>query len=618
MSSNITHGYDLVLEVTDQVINDLLPAAPFPDVSGEEVTLSIEGHSITFDYALTFPFDRANQLLYFDTSIPDGVVISTPFSLGLSHIEIDDTPQSDAAVNGTITVHHPIIAFDNATGQRCVGFDFSNLPANHIQVDVTSAPGIPLPPTQLEGYLAELVRNHLQNNVRTVTLICMTLEEDADPLTPGHLDVRVVNDHCLALLASSSSETSGDRDAFTTCVVASGANAALIVANATLLRDIACPQLIRLLELEGDVDELFRFDDSTAELTTEVDLTAHLPHTLVERVLMHDLRLSIGDNRLETRATLVIEGSFYRATAVMSAHASIAMTDEGELAVTYGADVVDTSIVIKPWAWILAIVLGPLLPVVGGIIAALLPILPALINPIFDAILSRLVGGLAGGTHLELAGLPVRITSVTLDDLTCVGRVVSPGRVGLTQPNMWLEGVVESSEGELIDSHAYNINSNAGVWSMTFAFDHHARYVARTSRMVFPIRFEWKLNDQPLQGTGSVAIGDIRVDHVVDGDRCEFSVASGESIDAYLWACATAYDGQYDEEEKYIRIEGSRTIDGSFGVETIAGPHWIGLGYGSYVASDLGYAAPPWGFATLSQLGYPDTEPPDETGQPPW
>jgi hypothetical protein len=613
MSTNVTHGYSLVLEVADQVVNDLLPAASLPDVAGENVSLLIGGHTISFDYSLFFPLDPSNQLLYFDTSIPDGVVIRAPFSLGLSHLSIDETHQADVGVNGIITIHHPISAFDNATGERCIGFDFTTLPENHVQVEVTSQSGIPLPSIQLEGYVAGLVRHHLQNNLRTLPFICTTLEADGDPFTPGDLDVRVVNDHCMALLVSSGSATGGDRNAFTDCILDSGSNAALIVSNTTLLRDIACPQLIRVLGLEGEVDDLFVFEDATAVLTTEADLTERLSHALVDRAVMSELHLGIGDNRLDTRATVTVEGRFYRATAVLEAHASISMTEAGDLEVSYGAEVVDTSIFIEPWAWILALVLGPLVPLVGGIIAAVLPILPALINPIFDVILSHVVRGLGGDLHLEIGGLPVQITSINLDDLTCNGRVVRP-EPEIPEPGVWLEGVVEAGEGELVEFKEHNLYAKVGLWSMTFAFSHHARYLAKTIRMIFPINFAWRLNGQPLQGAGSVDIDGIPVEYSVDGDRCEFWVASKETLDAYIEVEATAHDGQKCSDSDYAQIEGSTTISGNYGAEIIAGAHWLWGSYGSYLESDSGYAAPPWGFATLAQLGYPA---PDEAGQPP-
>lgn len=174
-----------------------------------------------------------------------------------------------------------------------------------------------------------------------------------------------------------SSDTRGNPSEFTECAIPSGANAALIASSETLLRHLICPWVIALLGLQEtdgearDPDAVFNVDGSSAELRASVQLTSLALDDRIERVDLTALRFAIGEDRFDCSATLAGQGRGFDFTVGMAAHASIAVNANGELAISYVFEPVQTDVRLSPWLHVLAAFTGPLLPIVGGIVATL-------------------------------------------------------------------------------------------------------------------------------------------------------------------------------------------------------------------------------------------------------
>ena len=303
MSQNRTHGYDLVMEVNNQVMNDHLPTEVFPEEERTE-EFDFEGVHGSVHYQIHFPVGPTTDVLHFDTSIPNGVVVTTRFSLDIVDLDIDSGSSNlRGSVDGNISIHHPIVAYDGS-----IGFDFSGIPLDHIRVDVIDSSGVPLPEGTQEELLARLLQTHLQTNVGRMALLTVPLVPNADPMLPDELDVRVINDDCAALLVSTCSETVGDPDAFTSSDIPPSANSALIISNYTLLHHIICPYLLDALSLGGAVDEYFSYSDGQSELLHPTSLSHLVDHALVDRITLEDIQIPIEDNSLHAQASVSVRG----------------------------------------------------------------------------------------------------------------------------------------------------------------------------------------------------------------------------------------------------------------------------------------------------------------------
>lgn len=581
MSDNRTYGYDVVLELNDQVINDLLPVEPFPPVIGGN-EFDIGGNRISIDYEIYFPSDPAVDILYFDTSIPDGVVVTTPFSLNITDLDIGSSLRNiEGAVNGVFSIHHPLVVYENEVGNHCIGFDFTDIPVDHIDVDVTELTDIPLGEELVENTLQYLIQAHLQHSVQYLSILCLPLSPDANPLTPDDIDVRVVTDECLALLVSTTSATTGNRDAFTSSEIPTGANSVLMVSNFTLLQHLICPFLMNTLNLEGETNDYFTYSEGTSELITPTALTDLVEHSLVDRITLESMQISIVDNTLSTTATLSMEGFGYMATARLAGQVHVSMDDDGYLVLSYSAEIADVDLYIYPWVWVLVALGVTVVPTLAGIVAVILPILAGLVNPILDSIASRF--SISG--EYSFPPFPLQIDAIILDDLMYSGRAITPPREPASGPQLSIESNVEVLDSSISDIDEIPILGPAGMTKITISSSHVGRYAARPSRMLFPITYCWRLDDIELSGNGTVNADGAMVHYTVDGDYCELKLDSGDSLHAELWVDAEASDEMKLSAFIPVDLEGSTVIGSEHGAHIIAGGHWMGI-HESLKASD--------------------------------
>lgn len=569
MPGDRTHGYDLVLELNDQVLNDNLPTELFPPVRGGR-EIDFGGYHFSMDFEVFFPRDPSADPVQFDTSIADGVALTTGFSLNITDLDIDPGPRNlTATLNGTIRVHHPLAAYDDG-GLSCVGFDFTTLPHDRITVDITDSSGVPVPEGTTEQLIAQLVHWHLQHNVQRVAAFRIRLAGDANPLTPEALDVRVITDDCAALLVSTTSATAGNRTAFVTCDIPAGANTVLMLSSRTLLMELLCPFVLDQLGLTGDADSYFDYSEGAATLSRPTDISDLVDHALVDRITLTAMRFASGEDWLEATASLEMRGFGYRATARLAGRVDISMDADGHVVLDYSAEVADVDLFVEPWVWVLIALGIGLVPTIGAVVAIILPILPWILNPVLDAIATNL--HVEGELEGEFPPFPIRIDSVMLDELVCAGRAVAPPPEGPPHPDLWIEGDMEVDESNITGFSERKIIGPVTETIITFSSSHHGRYVARSERMMYPIEYEWRLAEHPLDGTGTVAIDGVAVRHEVDGATCALSLDEGESFECDLEVHAYAADGTTRLASRTVQVEGTHTVRSISNAEVVHGP----------------------------------------------
>lgn len=574
MSQDRTHGYDIVLELSDQVVNDLLPVEPFPPQRGARIDMPIGPARLTGEPEIFFPVEPTARLLQFDLSIPDGLAISTPFSLGNVVVSWPGREPQAVGINGTLRVLNPISAYTDDLGRRCLGLDFSAMPIEHVSVDVTSAtPSLPELPA--ERFLQQLLHAFLQNTVRRLTLFGVRLPDNDDPLTPDDFDVRVVTEDCVALLISTTTARTRDRNAFTRSEIPPGANATILVSSYTLLWHVACPGIMQYLGLEGNTEDYFDYSDGAVRLRTSTSLSHLVDHPLVDEVRLETLRIVTEEGSIRCETTMRASGFGYHASARLIGSLNVRTTDDGEVLVDSEVHAADVDLVVYPWVWLLIVLGIALVPTIGGIVGLLLPVLAALVDPIVELLAHRFIDVSATAQLPHL--LPVVINSVVLDDLQLSGRAVTPERRRLRGPTLWLEGEIEVTGTGHGGGRTWEVVPGVTATSFSVTRAHRVRYRAETDRMMFPVAFEWWLDDHTLSGEGTVDMGPIRVRYAVERHHCELFLATGDSLTATLYVRGIAANGVVLTDEVLLDIEGVTEIRSFHGVELIEGPSVLGI-----------------------------------------
>ncbi len=588
MSQNRTHDYDLVLEFNEQVINDMLwndrPELLPPYADGD--ILDIDSVRISIDYEVSFPDEPGTDILNFDTSIPNGVVVTTPFELNITDLDIQPIFRNlNGWGNGTVRIHHPVITYDEM-GDRSIGFNFSSIPLDRINVDVAeyhfyhengTEAEVPLSETQIEELLANLLQYHLQNNVGQMTILQIPLTPNSDPMLPDEFEVRVINNDCAALLVSTCDETVGNPDAFTTSDIPSGANSVLIISNYTLLQHVVCPELRDALSLTGSVDDYFSYSDGSCELISPTSLDHLVDHVLVDHITLQSMRISIEDNSMDVRALLRVRGFGYAASAQLVGRVELTMNSDGTLSLDYHTDVTDVHLLIEPWVYLLVAFGAAILPTIGGIIAIVLPILPTLLDPIANRV-ARALGISREGT-LEVTSedtlfseFPLQIDSIILDDLICSGRAIFPPPEPAPSPTLRIESDIETTDTQRTGIEVRTLAGGVEQTKISVSCAHEARYLARATRMKFPITYQWWLSGYALSGEGKITISDSTIRYEIDGNNCVLFLDLGESLTAELCVRAEARDGLFLFAYEDVEVEGSLTLTSFHGVELLGGP----------------------------------------------
>lgn len=568
MSQDRTHGFDAVVEFNERVANDLLPEEILPPVRLAPIDVNIGGYRLTGEPEIFFPRDPAADVLAFNTTVPDGISLTIPFSAGNMTATGTDGVPHDAAINGAVGIVHSVTAYTDDAGQRCLGMDFSTLSASHVQVDITDMT-LPFPRGAAETILAALVHAYLRDTVQRFSVYAVDVPENGEPYLPDDFDARVINDDCAALLISTTPDTTGDRNAFTHSDIPAGADTTVMISSRTLLLHVAAPEILGYLDLDGEPSEYFDYAGGVLQLRSPVSVSHLVDNILVDSITLTSMRLAAGEGRIDCDAAMSVRGFGYEASATLGGHLDFEMSEDGALTFTYRAGIADVDLRVYPWVWILIALGIALVPTIGGLIGLILPVLPAIIDPIADRIARRI--GVGGVESIPL-DLPVEIDSVVLDDLQFSGRAVTPARAPTRGPDLWLTGEAVVTGTESGGGWSREIIPGVTETGLVIKKAHRVRYRADSERMMFPIAYQWDLDGVSISGEGVIDAGDASVRYQASGRRCELFPDSGESLTARLGVIATAANGVALDAAVDLELEGSTEMRGFHGVELLEGP----------------------------------------------
>ena len=186
----------------------------------------------------------------------------------------------------------------------------------------------------------------------------------------------------------------GDRSAFAESDIPPGADTTVMISSRTLLLHLACPEILAYLRLDGEPNDYFDYSAGTLQLRDPVSVSHLIDHVLVDSVTLNSMRITAGEGRIDCDAGMRTEGFGYEASARLTGYLEFRVTEDGALLLEYHAGVADVDLLVYPWVWILVALGIALVPAVGGLVALVLPVLPAIIDPIAELIARHIgIGG---------------------------------------------------------------------------------------------------------------------------------------------------------------------------------------------------------------------------------
>ncbi len=393
MAGTQTHGFDMVIEISAQTIQNLLSA--------------------TFD---------SDGLL--GSIIPGNIGILEGFGLTVSFSRPSGIPAS--AINPVQLLFN--INFTNSTTgtlEVVVGMDVDRSDPHWDKiildfVDKTyrctlTVPGIP---AAITGVAAAFIQNKLENH--TITLIPVPVNRTGTGTTTIiRADVKVIDDtsvsnsDALGIILTYGGGGSGNLNDFTKAFSRDGAGAAVAINFAWICRNIS-PRIESGIGLPAGSFAGCSFNGEF-EIKDGVKLT--------------NMSVTPANDHIVLHGRVAKSGTCYEANGSFTARISVSIVG-GELRVSFEADDPDINMDIPWYCWLGAAVLGAILggvifgvigAIVGGIIVPLLLwIAQSVIESTIENVTSQVTDAINGidDINVQLVGIDTILDSAFIDDLT--------------------------------------------------------------------------------------------------------------------------------------------------------------------------------------------------------
>ncbi len=411
MSSNQTNGYDIVVEIDSQELNEQL-SIMFAD--GRLPTEINESYDTTEIHLM---FDTPS--MDFDTNTPNGINIHLPFSS--SSIAIAGAPVPLSGLYGVIDITSTVTTGSpNNTNSQCVFVDFRS-GVNSINVtlsDETRATleSLGVDSNAIESTLETRMQDRLKQDIKYIRL-SPDIAKNEPPLNMYDMDVAVINlpntvsQDVLAMLIRTSSTTQGNSSGFTTSLIPSGQHTVLVFNSNYLIKAI-CPYIAS--ELGIDISNF----ECPCDLKHSVDIRAD-----GRDAKLTSLNVSVVDNFIRVKGEVKASGKGWKAKGEFETRVYPAISN-GEIVFNSVPFSSSVDVDLEWWAYIASIAVGGIL---GGIMGA---IIVGIACAIIEAVASSLAGGAlsesvesdaVGGIPLGPIGEDLNLQTVLLDDFILSG-----------------------------------------------------------------------------------------------------------------------------------------------------------------------------------------------------
>lgn len=603
MPDSMSCGFDLILELSDTAVASLisLPEDMFLDVD-ESISFLGQTYAVEADIEL---LPSALSLAFLPAT--NEVRADVTFDLQITNHNLDALfptvpllADDEVALTGVhLRVTHPIVILRSDTREDCLGMDFRRgIAADHIEVDLGDQLGAvasPLVGTVAAGRVQALLQDEIRYLASPQPLPLSPGDDDPWTLEGGY--VYIVDEHCMAVCLRTVSERPEQMSAPTQSHL-NGHNAAVLVSNYWLLHDLACPAIASYFRMTEDIDTLFTFSAAEGVLNSphranhllDQSLLDYVPsealhglqpddvydavRTLVDNVSIRRLKIAVKEGYLSIEGHIRVEGSGMEANVIFEARAGVHMTPQGNIEVLPNVQRLEVHIKLKWWVVLFSTLAAVFSPMALIATACLSPLVAVLADRVVSAIAEALRGlerELEGPISYEVPPLPIRIDRIVLDDLAYRGELLVPER----EPEeilAWITGKMEVGEVKGGGGDISSLGANITIMWATFLRSHEGAFRVETRGLRIPLVCHWTLDGAHLAGSGSVDIGGVQVGYQVNGRTCVLSLATGDSLRAYLCVDVTDAQGNTASACKLVQANGSEMSVGGSGIWLLQGP----------------------------------------------
>jgi hypothetical protein len=553
MSGNITHGYDLVIEMSEDTLNLLLATMPPQQRSEDTERLG------TVEFILNPPTAQFAAHLMLN-----GILLTFPAEIMLQ--------QSGRSASANVSVTVSITSYTNLEGMIYPALDFRGCTVEIEDLDIS---GISDAEHRILSELASRVAQTMLQEQLGFYEIQIAIE--SDQFTIYALEVRIIDNICLAIMIAFDAEGIGEMGDFTEShLPASGA--AILISNQWIMRSLVAPRLMEHFNISEDMEDVFTFTHTEMSLQHPINLDHLNDRSLVDHISLNSMTMTFSAGQIDITGSVNVTGTGFSGSGSISGRAVITTLD-GSISTRIELDEPEIEIRAEWWVHLLHVVGLIVLPIVGTIIAS-----------IIHHAIRRIEDSLAQFDEEGFLELPIEIGSIELDDLLLSGEYIPPP---MPEPQY---GVSIAGDMKVTD---YSITSSRSISSAgvsAIIVDHGLTYEgdfeARTYFLCYPLdNIRWSLAGSHLVGDGSVNIDETAVEFAVNGMSCKLKTENGASLNTELAISVIDHLGNSAFDAINLKVEGKRTLFSATGVELLEGPSAINLFCFERMANEIDFAS---------------------------
>lgn len=392
MAGNQTHGFDMVIEISDQTIQNLLSATFDSEGLLGSLTSAL---GVIEEFHLTTNFDRPTSLIPSNAENP-----------------IDLTFQLKLAGNNSATLRIVVGVTVDRTDSK---FDkvLLNFKDKMYHFELTG--------TGLAGIALNLAKDRVKDFFKTKQIPIMPIpvkRNGATTMQIKKVDVKIIDDSStydndsLGIILTYGGGSAGQINNFTESFSRKGAGAAVAINFAWICRNIS-PRIENGLGLSSGAFSGCSFNGN---------------HEIRDGVYLKEMKIKAEDDHIALQGKVAKSGTCYSASGKFSAQISVSIIN-GELRVSFNLDNPNIDIDIPWYCWLGVVVIGAITggifgaigAIVGGIIAPLiLWIAQSVVESTVENVTQQVTNSINGieDISLQLVGINTVLDKAFIDDLT--------------------------------------------------------------------------------------------------------------------------------------------------------------------------------------------------------
>ena len=621
MTDYRSHDYDMVVQLSQDALETrlgpMLPLA-FLACSGDHAAVNTGEGEVTAYCGFGIPSDAGT--IDFDTAVYNGIQLDIPFQLEGAFSSPVSWPATGSFA-GVIRIT-PTIAVRNDDSECRVVLDLSGLTSDRVSITELNPLEGPWAGHEVavQAWIEQIVCDCLLAQGEVDTTIAIPIDADstgADPFMPIDVDLRVVAGggmNCIALLLPTSDTTPRDEAGYSESTIGAGEELVLVLGNRLILHRVIGQTIIEMLEISdpanpaelAGADDLLDFTGTQTALREALSLDHLLSEWWIDAIRLSGLTITItAEERITLEAHVRVDGvaGAFTADVDFNFWFEVEGVTDNVVTLRLHLDEPQVALHLEWWVWLLlAVVLGPL----GGLVPALLH---CVVNPLIERFVWGLIGGFATaelpgtddwpergpietffsldlGEELPPLPMDLQLDNIVLDDWACIGMPLFPNAAyEWPAPSLSISGDMQSVSNEAGGITGYGHMGRVAWTIFTLDHAHEGQFRALPGMMAHPIDFQWDLNGIDIGGDGTLTVDGVDLDYHVDGDRCDLSLAAGDSLDIELGVSAIDQRGIECYVTRHLSVTG-HTSHGMVSGTELLDPCFIYQGVGALIESE--------------------------------